>query len=150
MEREPLSFLLAKFLFLIPWVCGGKCWHGDFLVHIIFSILLITTRIEPLTHPPSLPGPVRKPEDPTGVRAGCAAGAAGDRAAGTGSGEQPATSSLPEGAAQVRRLLDAAVLSHTGVVSALPIPSLIPLSLSNMLAPSARTQVCATAACRCT
>lgn len=113
----------------------GKCFFF-FCLHYILHPPLISSRIKLLPHLPSPPGPVWKPADPAGVRAGCAAGAAGDRAAGPGSGEQLAASSLPEGTSQVlgtHWMLR--LLSHTGVVSALPTSSRIPLSSSNILAP---------------
>lgn len=134
-EKELFHSLWQNSCSLTLRLMRGNVGTWIFCLYYIPHSLLNSNRIELLPYVPSLPGPVWKPEDPAGVRAGYAAGAAGDRAAGAGSGEHPAPSSLPEGTSQVLgsywMLL---LLRHTGVVSALSISSWIPLPFSNMLA----------------
>lgn len=82
--------------------CMDLFFNLPYILHPLLSPNRMELMMTSPTHPLALlPGPVWKPADPDGVGAGGAAGAAGDRAAGAGAGEQHSAGSLPEGPSQV-------------------------------------------------
>lgn len=88
---------MTEVLFFGPQACEGGAGRWAFC-----CLAPSVPGTEPSPHPPSPPGPVREPAGPAGVGPGRAAGAAGDRAAGSGPGERPAAGGLAAGTSQVR------------------------------------------------